>query len=124
MATSTKKATAANYSDEALKTLEAGYTGTNNKAEVAALAAKLGKTVPSVRAKLAGMGLYKKEEAAKGASTRTKKVDTVESLSKFVPNLTPADCEGLEKATAAPLEKILAALTNAAKRETESDPES
>jgi hypothetical protein len=111
----TKKA--ANYTEEVLTTMREMYTGKDNKVEVPAIAAKIGKPVASVRAKLASLGLYHKEAVAASTSTRTKKSDLVAGIVKMGVPLSDAESEGLEKSTASALDKILATLTNRAKPE-------
>jgi hypothetical protein len=103
---------AANYDDATLATMREMYTGENNKQEVSAIAAKIGKPVASIRAKLAQMGVYQKEEKAATTSTRVKKVDIVSAIVKAGVPLNDAEAEGLEKSTASALQKVLARLTN------------
>lgn len=109
------KVKAANYSVEDIATLTAGYVaGEDNKSQVSVLAAKLGKTTNSVRAKLANLGLYQAEKKAASTSTRVKKADIVAGIAAKVEGLNEADCDGLEKATSGALTKVLASLTNKA----------
>jgi len=102
---------AANYSEAQITSMTAAYKGVDNKKEVAMIAADLGKSVASVRAKLSSLGLYKTAEAAK-AGKSTKKADIVAAIAATGIKLSEAEQEGLTKSTSAPLEKILAALTN------------
>jgi hypothetical protein len=112
MTTSTTKTVkAANYTEAQIATLTSSYKGVDNKKEVAMIAAEVGKSVASVRAKLSSLGLYKTAEAAKSAKS-VKKVDIVAAIKATGVKLSEAEMEGLTKATSAPLEKILAALTN------------
>lgn len=106
------KTKAANYSEAQIAEMKALYTGADNSTEVKAIAAKLGKSPASVRAKLASMGVYQKAEAVATTSTRTKKADIVAAIAKAGVPLTEAEMEGLEKATASALDKVLARLTN------------
>ena len=69
MTNTTGKTKAVNYSQAMLDTMATMYTGADNKAEVAAIAKKLGKTAGSVRAKLSQLGVY--EVAAKTATAST-----------------------------------------------------
>ena len=108
MATTPK---AVNYSETQIATLTASYKGVDNKKEVAMIAADLGKSAASVRAKLSSLGLYKTAEAAK-ATKSVKKLDIVSAIKASGVELSEAEMEGLTKATSAPLAKILAALTN------------
>jgi hypothetical protein len=110
MTNTTGKTKAVNYSQAMLDTMATMYTGADNKAEVAAIAKKLGKTAGSVRAKLSQLGVYEVAAKTATASTRTKKADLCAQIGKIA-NLKEAEIEGLEKATAAPLEKILKMLT-------------
>jgi hypothetical protein len=98
-----------NYTEAQVAELTAGYTGSDNKSEVAVLAAKIGKTPASVRAKLSQMGIYVKTEAEAEKSERVTKRDIVDSIAQVV-SLTEAEVEGLEKATKSALEKVLANL--------------
>jgi len=100
-----------NYSDADIAVLKSGYTGLDNKAEVAKLAAELGKTPQSVRAKLSNMGVYVKEEKESAKADRTNKTAIAESIGAAV-GLKEHEIEGLAKATKSALEKVLAALTN------------
>lgn len=108
MATSKK----ANFSADQIATLKAGYTGDNSVIALTLLAESVGKTVPSIRAKMSAEGFYKPNEKAASTSTRVKKSDTVERISKLVGGLSDADMEGLAKSTANPLARVLVMLTN------------
>lgn len=100
----------ANYSAEAVETLKTYNPEAGNKAELARLSEAVGKSVPSVRSKLSTMGLYVAEVKATKASTGNK-ASIVESIVEAGVELNAAEMEGLQNATKAPLEKILAALT-------------
>jgi len=104
------KEKAKNYSDAEVAALRSGYTGADNKAEVSKLAAQLGKTPQSVRAKLSNMGIYVKEEAVK-AEKGANKMALAEAIGSEV-GLKEHEVEGLAKATKSALEKVLSALTN------------
>jgi len=108
--TATKVAKAVNYTQEMVDTMSTMYTGKDNVNDVKAIATKLGKTAGSVRAKLAQLGLYEIAEKAKSGKRVGKKADLCAQIGKIA-NLKEAEREGLEKATAAPLEKILKMLT-------------
>ena len=108
--TAAKAAKAVNYSDADMATMTSMYTGKDNATEVKAIAAKLGKSAASVRAKVASMGLYVKAEKATAGKRVGKKAEIVERIASMV-TLSEADQEGLGKATAAPLARILAQLT-------------
>lgn len=111
------KAKAANYDAKIVAEMTSAYVagreaGDSNADIVATIAEDIGKTPASVRAKLAAEGVYQKEEAAKTAGSRMKKADIVAAIvGKGVP-LNDAEAEGLEKATASALQKVLARLTN------------
>lgn len=108
-----------NYTDEDVKMLQAGYTGTDNKTEVAALARELGKSEGSVRGKLSSMGKYVTEAKAKG-TVRVTKAMLVSAIGTQVEDgFTDAEVEGLLKATSVPLAKIVKALVT--KREVEAE---
>jgi hypothetical protein len=104
-----KAAKAANYTQNVIDVMADMYTGKDNKAEVSAIAKKIGKTEGSVRAKLAQLGLYEAAVKVSAKSDRVRKSDICEHIGRIA-NLKEAEIEGLEKATAAPLAKILARL--------------
>jgi hypothetical protein len=108
MTTTTK---AANYSDADLLVMRETYTGVDNKAEVAEIATALGKTVPSVRAKLSNLGLYKVADKPKTGAKGSTKTVIAEAIAKEA-GLSEAEVEGLTKSTKGALEKVLARLTN------------
>lgn len=101
-----------NYTDEMVKTITEGYTGTDNKAEVPILATAINRSEASVRSKLGNMGLYIKDEKPATSKAGTK-AEVVAAIAEVI-NLTEVEREGLAKATAVPLNAILAALTTAA----------
>jgi hypothetical protein len=109
MATATKPAKATNYSEQDIATLRSGYTGADNKAEVAAIAVKIGKSPASVRAKLANLGLYVKTEDVDKPKARGK-ADVVAEIAAKI-GLPEYDQDGLAKATVRSLEAILKALS-------------
>lgn len=107
-----KKVKAVNYTEAQMAVLSSGYTGGDNKAEVAALASELNRSAGSIRAKLANMGLYQKAEAVKAASTaKTTKAVKAAQVGKIC-GFTPVEMEAASKTTNAVLDKILARLTN------------
>ena len=109
-----------NYTPAVIATMREMYTGDNSKAALALIAEKVGKTIPSVRAKMSSEGFYVPNEKAASTSTRTKKADTVERIAALVGGLSEADRDGLSKSTAEPLNRVLVALTNAKKVEEDS----
>lgn len=106
------KVTKVNYSVDQIATMKAMYSGDNSKIALTLIAEKVGKTVPSVRAKMSAEGFYKPNEKVVTESTRIKKSDTVSVIAGLVGGLSEADQDGLSKSTAAPLAKIVLALTN------------
>lgn len=118
------KVTKVNYTDAQIATMTASYKGVDNKKEVAMIAADLGKTAASVRAKLSNLGVYKTATPAKGEGKGNTKADIVGAIAVAGGfTLSEAEQEGLAKATAGPLAKILASLTNREESESESDSE-
>jgi hypothetical protein len=106
----TTKTKAVNYTSEAVETMLEMYKGADNKTEVAQIAAALGKSTGSVRAKLAQLGAYVVPlKAAKTAKTDSKEA-IAEAIAEKV-GLKDFEVEGLTKATKAPLLKILESLT-------------
>ena len=105
---------AVNYTAEMIQTLQADYKGEDNKAEVAALAAKLGKKPASIVAKLSNLKIYK---PAKAVSTASKPKYTKAMRAVKVCNLVAdlnedVDAEALEKTSVRVLQILEAALTN------------
>lgn len=84
--TTTKKAAQANYSADQVAAIIADYkkgreNGLANVAILADLSAKYGKTIPSVRAKLASVKAYIKDvDTSEKSATKAKKSDIVEGL--------------------------------------------
>jgi hypothetical protein len=103
-------AKASNYTPEMIDMLKAGYTGSDNASEIAALSTVTGKTPASVRAKLASLGLYKAAESKDtGEAERVTKQVIAEAIAAKV-GLLEHETEGLAKATKSALDKVLAAL--------------
>lgn len=104
------KEKAVNYTEAQVEVLKSEYTGTDNATEVAAIAAKIGKTPASVRAKLASLKLYKAADKAETSKEdRVTKRVIVEAIAEKV-GLVDFEIDGLEKATKSALEKVLANL--------------
>ena len=102
-----------NYSDEAVARLIEVYDGTATdevrKAQVAALAAELGKKEASVRAKLTHLGVYVTLIKAEKGKATVRKAQLVQAIADKI----DADVDvvgSLEKATKVALAKVLAAL--------------
>ena len=99
-----------NYSEADVAVLRAGYTGADNKAEVAALMVQLpGKSAASIRAKLASLDLYRAEKVEKASEEKVTKEVLATAIGAAV-GLADHEIEGLVKATKPALEKILAKL--------------
>lgn len=110
MATKTVKA--ANYTAEMEARIREVGGQMKGAAAAKLLAGEFGKSVPSLRAKMAQMGCYEKDEVVATASTRTKKSELVAAIVAAGVPLNEAEAEGLEKSTASALSKVLARLTN------------
>ncbi len=92
-----------NYTAEQVEALVAGYKAGES---IEVLAAKIGKSVRSVVAKLSREGVYVKKAAAKGEHKATK-ADLIEKIAaKF--GVESAKLESLEKATKEALEVLAA----------------
>ena len=102
----TKQTKQANYTPEAVAILSSRYSAGES---VDAIAASMGRTVASVRAKLASLGLYKtkaKPEGKKGGVTKAQVVSDIAAIVAGDKN----GLESLTAATMADLNKILAFL--------------
>ena len=102
--TTTKKAVQANYTNEMLAAIIAAYKkgregGLDNGAILTDLAKKYGKTVPSIRAKLASLKVYQKDidTLASVSPSKAKKGDIVEGLETLT-GLNLASFESCNKA--------------------------
>lgn len=106
--TTSKKAIVANYSQDVLTTIVTDYTqgrqnGQDNSAILAQLSAKFGRTIPSIRAKLASLKVYVKDEATiANTSVKATKSQYVEALEA----LTGLKLTSLEAATKAELQDL------------------
>lgn len=108
----TKKIAVANYSDVQVSTMTSMYTGSDNIAEVRAIATAIDKPVNSVRAKLASLGVYiKAEPTAKVGSTKIKKEVKAQQIGELT-GMSELEREALGKTTGAVLDKLLARLTS------------
>jgi 2-oxoglutarate dehydrogenase complex dehydrogenase (E1) component-like enzyme len=97
-----------NYTEAQTKEMVEAYTANPTKETVADLAAKFGKTVRSITAKLARENVYKAE--AKTAGKREMlKAEMVAEIAKLT-GYTEEALESLEKATGPALMKVLVAL--------------
>lgn len=104
------KVKAVNYTEAQVEALKAGYTGSDNTSEVAALAEALGKTPASVRAKLSSLGIYRTAEKAEKSEDKVTKRVLAEQIAEKA-GLAEHEVDGLEKATKSALEKVLARLS-------------
>ena len=106
--TNTKKATQANYSADQVAAIIADYKkgredGILNNDIMAALSAKYGKTIPSIRAKLAQVKAYIKDaDTSDKGTTKAKKGDIVQELEA----LTGLSLDSLEAATKSQLQDL------------------
>lgn len=124
MTTQTKKAVQANYSEALIATIVAEYQSLivankgDNSAVLKTLSEKHGKTVPSIRAKLASLKVYvsadKKADEKTPISydvTKSKKEDIAQAISNIVEH----ELQGLEVAPKNTLLVLLAFLLKASK---------
>ena len=106
--TTAKKAIVANYTSDAVSTIVNDYNlgrqnGQDNSAILAQLSAKYGRTIPSIRAKLASLKVYVKDETTiANTSVKATKSQYVESLEA----LTGLKLTSLEAATKAELQDL------------------
>jgi hypothetical protein len=111
-----------NYTEAQTAELVAAFNAVRDQsrevrdAVVTEFAAKFGRTVRSIRAKLSVEKVYiAKEYVTKTGETVQKKDDWADAIAKFVPNLTEAETESLTKANKTALAKIGSVLAAAAK---------
>jgi hypothetical protein len=99
-----------NYTPEATATIVAAYVAAPTKETVTALATQFGKTTRSIVAKLSREGVYKKAEyvGKNGEKPETKEAK-VATIAKMI-GTTSDKLGGLETATKAALDLIIAAL--------------
>ena len=106
--TTAKKAIVANYTSDAVSTIVNDYNlgrqnGQDNSAILAQLSSKYGRTIPSIRAKLASLKVYVKDEATiASSSAKATKSQYVESLE----TLTGLKLDSLEAATKVQLQDL------------------
>lgn len=110
MATTSTKAV--NYTDEQTAEMVRSYVETPTADTVSALAAKMGKTVRSVIAKLSREGVYKKAEYVSKNGEKVAKKDTVADAIGAILRLSEADTDSLAKANKKALKAIFDALAN------------
>ena len=81
------------YTSEVITAMTSRYEAAPTADTVAALAAELGVTVPSVRSKLASLGIYRKAEAApkRGKENKEDMADRLRDISGLtLPNIEAA----------------------------------
>lgn len=106
--TTAKKAIVANYTSDAVSTIVNDYNlgrqnGQDNSAILAQLSSKYGRTIPSIRAKLASLKVYQKDvETSANTSVKATKSQYVESLEA----LTGLKLDSLEAATKSQLQDL------------------
>lgn len=106
--TTAKKAIVANYTQDAISTIVTDYTqgranGLDNTTILLDLSSKYGRTIPSIRAKLASLKVYVKDEATiASTSVKATKSQYVESLE----TITGLKLDSLESATKAQLQDL------------------
>ena len=106
--TTAKKAIVANYTSDVIAAIVNDYNlgrqnGQDNSAILADLSSKYGKSIPSIRAKLASLKVYVKDEATiANTSVKATKSQYVESLE----TLTGLKLDSLEAATKSQLQDL------------------
>jgi len=110
MATTTTKAV--NYTADQTAEMLAEYVSAPTSATVELLAAKMGKTVRSVVAKLSREGVYKAKERVSKTGAPVQKKDSMADAIGAILQMTEAECESLAKANKTALDKIFKALAN------------
>jgi hypothetical protein len=101
-----------NYTPAMTAELVKAYSEKPEKATVEAFAAKFGKTVKSVVAKLSREGIYKKAEYVTKTGEKPVAKDNVADAIGNVLKMTEAEASSLTKANKSALEKIFNALVN------------
>lgn len=100
----TKKTVQANYSQELIATIVAEYNTLivahkgDNKSVLAILSKTHGKTVPSLRAKLASLKVYQSSSTSSSSSSSVPSKITKEQLAQSISKLVGVDLQGLEVA--------------------------
>ena len=108
----TAKAKVVNYTPEMTAEMVETYTANPTSETVEILAAKFGKTIRSVVAKLSREKIYKaKERTTKTGEAIVKKDETADAIGAIL-KLTEADVTSLTKANKSALKAIFAALAN------------
>ena len=118
----TQKTVQANYSAEVVELIVAEYNelivahNGDNKAVLSILSEKFGKTVPSLRAKLSSLKVYKSvNNADNNAPIIGDKIAKKEDIALAISNIVGVELNGLEAATKAALQDLLAFLLKANK---------
>lgn len=110
MPKSVKSEKSATWPTETVQELTAMYDGDNSK--LPEIAAKLKKSVPSIRSKLVNLGVYVKPETPKkvGGASSVRKIQLVNEVAEHL-KMGKGSLESLEKASKADLESLLKAVT-------------
>jgi hypothetical protein len=105
----TTKSAVVNYTTEQTVEMVSAYAANPSKETVEMFAAKFGKSVASVRAKLVKEGVYKKAEyVSKAGETPVDKENLVDQIALFIPEVSDeANLSSLAKANKKVLKAIL-----------------
>lgn len=109
----TKKVVVANYSEDVLSAIVAEYQAfiidfpSDNAAILHTLATKYGKTVHSLRAKLASLKVYKSTKEAMNDAPATMNKATKEQIVEAISTITRLNMTGLEVAPKSVLQSML-----------------
>ena len=110
--TATKTVKPVNYTTEQTAELIAGYLADKTDASINALATKFGKTVRSIKAKLAREKVYEAKTYVSKTGEAVTKKDALADAIGAVLRLSENDTESLTKATKPALKAIFEALAN------------
>lgn len=109
-----QKTVQANYTSELVSVIVAEYgdlmakNGNDNKVVLPLLSAKHGKSIPSLRAKLASVKAYiSPDKADNNAPVSADKAAKKEDIAQAISNIVGVELNGLEAATKAALQSIL-----------------
>lgn len=124
----TQKTVQANYSQELIALIVAEYNALiveqkgDNKIVLSLLSEKHGKSVPSLRAKLASLKVYKTlKDADNNAPIVGDKIAKKEDIANAISNIVGTELSGLEAATKQALQSILTYLLKVSKLLTEKE---
>lgn len=117
----TQKTEQANYPEQLIALIVNEYAelmakhGNDNKIVLSLLSEKHGKTVPSLRAKLSSLRVYKTANSADNAPIVGDKVAKKEDIANAISLIVGTELSGLEVATKATLQHLLAYLLKVSK---------